>query len=282
MESAILKISCRDRKGLIAGITNFVYSNSGNIITLGEFVDPETKLFFMRIEWELNGFKIKTRDLPREIGKLAEKLGFSDLWEIFYSDIKPRMAIFVSKYDHCLYDLLLRHKAGELKCDIPLIVSNHQDLKKVADAFKVDFKHIPSENKEESEKMQLELLKKCKIDFIVLARYMQVLSKDFVSHFESRIINIHHSFLPAFEGAKAYHQAHERGVKIIGATSHFVIKTLDQGPIIQQGVVSASHKDTIDDLMTKGRDIERTVLADAVKLFIEHRIFVSGNRTVIL
>ncbi|MBI4439516.1 formyltetrahydrofolate deformylase [Candidatus Woesearchaeota archaeon] len=280
MKSVILKISCKDRKGLIAGITNFVYSNSGNIVTLGEFVDPETNMFFMRIEWDLNGFRIERENLQGEIKKLAEKLGFSNSWEIFYSDVKPRMAIFVSKFDHCLYDLLLRHRAGELKCDIPLIISNHPDLKNVADSFKIDFAHIPADDK--AEKRQLEILRGYKVDFIVLARYMRILSKNFISHYEKRIINIHHSFLPAFEGAKAYHQAHERGVKVIGATSHFVSKKLDGGPIIQQGTINVSHKDTAEDLIIKGRDIERTVLADAVKHFIDHRIFVSGNRTVIL
>jgi formyltetrahydrofolate deformylase len=192
------------------------------------------------------------------------------------------LAIFVSKYDHCLYDLLLRHKAGEIHCDIPLIISNHLDLRYIADAFNIDFYHIPTEDKALAEGQAMELLHKYHIDFIALARYMQVLSEQLINHFPQRIINIHHSFLPAFKGAKPYHQAYEKGVKIIGATSHFVTPDLDQGPIIQQEVASISHRDTVDDLVVKGRDLERKVLAEAIQLYTQHRLFVCGNRTIIL
>jgi len=280
MKTAILKITCKDRKGLIANITNFLYKNQGNIINLDEFVDPISKLFFMRLEWDLTNFKLK--NISKEIGKLAKKLNFKDSWELFFSNKRQRIAIFVSKYDHCLYDLLLRHKSDELKCDIPLIISNHKDLKYVADAFKIDFHYIETKDKKKREQQQLKLLKKYNIDFIVLARYMQILNKDFISKYKNKIINIHHSFLPAFEGAKAYHQAFERGVKVIGATSHFVTAKLDNGPIIQQDVTKVSHEDSVCSLIVKGRDLERKVLADAVKLFIQHRLFISRNRTIIL
>jgi len=284
MKTAVLKITCLDRKGFIAGICDFIFANGGNIVSLGEYVDPEEKQLFMRIEWDLGGFGISKKELPGALKKLAAKTGFENGWELFYSDRLLRMAIFVSKYDHCLHDLMLRHRAGEIKCEIPLIISNHDDLKYVADYFGVDFICVPisKENKREAEKKELSILKKHRIDFIVLARYMQILSGEFIANYENKIINIHHSFLPAFEGAKPYHQACEKGVKIIGATSHFVNTDLDRGPIIQQGVAPVSHRDTVDDLVIKGRDIERMVLSNAVKLFIEHRVFICRNRTVIL
>ncbi len=281
---AILKLFCKDRKGIIALIIGFIHKNEGNIITLDEFVEPLSKTFFMRVEWTLKGFKINKNNLHKEIKKLALQKNFENSWELFFLDKKPRAAIFVSKYDHCLYDLLLRHKSGELKCDIPLIVSNHKDAKPIADSFKIDFKCIAvnDANRGAAEKEQMAILKEHKIDFIVLARYMRILSSNFIEHYRNRIINIHHSFLPAFKGPKPYHQAYEHGVKIIGATSHFLTEELDCGPIIQQGVTNVTHKDSVQDLIIKGRDIERQVLAEAVKLHIGHRIFVYNNKTVIL
>lgn len=284
MASVTLKMSCNDKKGIIAGITNFIHENSGNIIVLDEFVDPGTRQFFMRVEWSIDGFRIKRNDLRRSIGEMMDRMGLDADWDIFFSDTKLRMAVFVSKYDHCIYDLLLKHRTGEMKCDIPLIISNHPDLKYIGDTFGIRFEHISigKETRKRGEAKELELLKKHDIDFIVLARYMQVLSPGFIAEYENRIINIHHSFLPAFEGGDPYRKAFERGVKIIGATAHFATSGLDKGPIIQQGVSEVSHKETIEDLMVKGREIERKVLADAVKMFIEHRIFVCGNRTIIL
>lgn len=284
MESVVLKMSCKDKKGIIAAVTSFIHENSGNIVKLDEFVDSETKQFFMRIEWTMNGFGIKREKLHESVEKLMDRVGIDGKWGLFFSDRKLRMAIFVSKYDHCLYDILLKHKAGELKCEIPLIISNHKELEQIADMFKIDFRHISitKEDREEKEKEQLELLHEYGIDFIVLARYMQILSKDFITRHENRIINIHHSFLPAFEGSRPYHRAFERGVKIIGATAHFASRELDKGPIIQQGVTAVSHKETVEDLIIKGREIERKILTDAIKLFIDHRIFVCNNRTIIL
>lgn len=284
MESVILKMACKDKKGIIAAVTSFIHENSGNIVTLDEFVDSDTKQFFMRIEWNMDGFLIEREKLRESIEKLMGEIGIDGRWELFFSDRKLRMAIFVSKYEHCLHDILLKHKAGELNCEIPLVISNHKELKEVADMFGVDFRYVgmAKENKEEKETEQLKLLQDYDIDFIVLARYMQILSGDFITRYENKIINIHHSFLPAFEGARPYHRAFERGVKIIGATAHFVNKELDKGPIIQQGVTAVSHKETVDDLAIKGREIERKILTDAIKLFIEHRIFVCNNRTIIL
>lgn len=284
MKTATLTITCSDRKGLVAGITNFLYKNKGNIVALDQFVDDGAKLFFMRLEWDLHGFQVGRDKLPRAIEGLAGKQGYTRKWDLYFSDIKPRMAIFVSKYSHCLYDLLLRHQSGELDCEIPLIISNHRTCQPIAETFDVPFAHVPvtKQTKRTSEKQQLALLDEHNIDFSVLARYMQVLSPRFVERQHNRIINVHHSFLPAFTGAMAYKQAYERGVKIIGATSHFVTAQLDHGPIIRQTVTNISHRDSVTDLMTKGKDLERVVLAEAVRLFIEHRLFISKNRTVIL
>lgn len=284
MKTATLNITCRDRKGLVAGATDFLYRNSGNIVALDQFVDEAAKLFFMRLEWDLKGFKIARGDLPDAIDKLGQPMGYSQKWDLYFSDVKQRMAIFVSKQPHCLYDLLLRHQSGELDCEIPLIVSNHTDCEPIARSFGVEFARVPIDKtrKAKGEAMQLALLDEHGVDFIVLARYMQILSPKFLSQYKNRIINVHHSFLPAFMGAKAYDQAHERGVKIIGATSHFVTEDLDHGPIIRQMVTNISHRDTVSDLKTKGKDLERVVLAEAVRLYIEHRLFISKNRTVIL
>lgn len=284
MKTATLKIVCKDKKGIIALVTNFIADNSGNIIALDEYVDPTEKIFFMMVKWDITNFKIPEDKLREEIKKLCDNNLSEDRWELIFSDRKPRMAIFVSKYDHCLYDLLLRHRSGELKCDIPIIISNHKDLKVVAENFKIEFKHIPVEKgkKSEAEEKQVKTLKKYDIDFIVLARYMQILTKDFIKNYENRIINIHHSFLPAFVGSKAYHQAFQRGVKIIGATAHFVTKDLDCGPIIKQDVGAVYHYDTVEDMIIKGKDIEKKVLSEAIKLYISNRLFVCKNRTIIL
>jgi len=284
MKTATLNITCRDRKGLIAGVTDFLYRNSGNIVALDQFVDEAAKLFFMRLEWDLRGFGIAREDLPKAIERLGRPKGYSHKWDLYFSDVKQRMAIFVSKQPHCLYDLLLRHQSGELDCDIPLIISNHTDCEPIARSFGIEFERVPIEKKTKAraEALQMALLRRHRIDFVVLARYMQILSPKFLTSYKNRIINVHHSFLPAFMGAKAYDQAHERGVKIIGATSHFVTADLDHGPIIRQMVTSISHRDTVSDLKTKGKDLERVVLAEAVRLFIEHRLFISRNKTVIL
>lgn len=284
MKTATLNITCRDRKGLVAGVTDFLYKNRGNIVALDQFVDEAAKLFFMRLEWDLRGFRIARDDLPRAIERIGRPKGYSHKWDIYFSDVKQRMAIFVSKQSHCLYDLLLRHQSGELDCEIPLIISNHTDCEPIAKAFGVEFAHVPVEKaaKAKGEARQMAILDEHRVDFMVLARYMQILSPRFLSRYKNRIINVHHSFLPAFMGAKAYDQAHERGVKIIGATSHFVTEDLDHGPIIRQAVTNISHRDTVSDLITKGKDLERVVLAEAVRLFIEHRLFISKNRTVIL
>ena len=268
--NAVLKLTCADKKGIVAAVTKFIAENNGNIVNLDQYTDHAQKLFFMRLEWDLTGFKI-----PRE--KIAGALKKFGNVSIAFSDRKKRVAIFVSKYDHCLYDLLLRNKSGELNCDITAVISNHEDLRYAAAAFGKEFYCLPK-----NEKKQLDLLKQKKVDLIILARYMQILSPAFIKAYPDKIINVHHSFLPAFKGAKPYHQAYQRGVKIIGATAHFATEDLDQGPIIQQNVAQISHRDTVTDLITKGRDLERQVLAEAVRYYLNDRLFICGNRTVVL
>ncbi len=281
-DSVILLIHCPDRRGLIAAVTEFITKNQGNIIYLDQYVDPVHQVFFMRIEWELDNFLI-----PREkIGEYFDTLlarRFQMQWSLYFSREVLRMAIFVSKLPHCLYDILSRWKTGEFVVDIPLILSNHPDLKAVAEQFGVDFYHFPitPETKIDQEQSELELLRKYRIDFIVLARYMQILTERFVQHYPNRIINIHHSFLPAFPGARPYHSAYERGVKVIGATSHYVTAALDEGPIIEQDVVRVSHTDTLSDFIRKGRDLEKVVLARAVWLHLQHKTLVYQNRTIV-
>lgn len=284
MDTITLKITCDDKKGLVAKVTSFIYENSGNIVNLDQYTDLEKKKFFMRIEWDSKGFNISKKNLRDRVQHFLDENNICSEWEMFFSEIKPKMAIFVSKYDHCLYDLLLRYKSGEHNVEIPVIISNHKDLENVAKNFKIDFHYIPvnKDNKDTVEKKQLEILSKKKIDFIVLARYMQVLTKRILSAYPNKIINIHHSFLPAFKGAKPYHQAYDRGVKIIGATSHFVTEVLDQGPIIKQDITYVTHKHRVKDLVIKGRDIERRVLSEAVRLFTKNRIFICDNKTIIL
>lgn len=281
-KSATLLIHCPDRKGLVSAITEFIFNNDGNILYLDQHVDSEQKVFFMRVEWDLANFSIPSDKIGEYFDTLiGEK--FEMQWQLYFSDYKPRMAIFVSKMSHCLHDILSRCLSCEWYVDIPIIISNHNDLEPIAKSFGIDFHHVPvtKENKKEAEQIQLELLRKYDIDFVVLARYMQILSDEFVSHYPNKIINIHHSFLPAFPGAKPYHSAYERGVKIIGATSHYVTAELDGGPIIEQGVVRVNNKDNIDDLVRKGRDLEKVVLSQAIWHHIKRHILVYGNRTLI-
>ncbi len=280
--TAILLIHCDDKQGILATVTEFLNENNGNIIYLDQYVDRLEKVFYMRVEWELEGFAIPTNKIGEYFDTLiASKLNMN--FKLYFSDDVPRMAIFVSKMSHCLFDMLSRYTAGEWDVDIPLIISNHEKLKPVADRFDIDFHYFPitKENKKEQEAAELELLKKYKIDFIVLARYMQILSGDFVSRYTNKVINIHHSFLPAFAGAKPYHAAHERGVKIIGATSHYVTSDLDAGPIIEQDVTRCSHIDTVKSLIRKGCDLEKIVLSNAVYKHLQRKVLVYKNRTVV-
>ena len=280
--SAILLIYCPDRTGLVASVTDFIGKNNGNILYLDQHVDLQKKVFFMRVEWDLTNFSIEDKNIGKEFVKIIGNK-FNMTWKIYFSDERLRMAVFVSEFSHCLYDIISRCHSGEWTLDIPVIISNHSKLKPVADKFGIEFVYFPvnKTNKDEQEKLELQLLKKLKIDFIVLARYMQILSNDFVSNYPNRIINIHHSFLPAFPGAKPYHSAYERGVKVIGSTSHYVTVDLDAGPIIDQDVVRVTHADTIADLVRKGRDLEKVVLSRAVWNHIQRKILVYDNRTVI-
>jgi len=280
--TAILLIHCPDKQGILATVTEFLNQNQGNIIHLDQHVDHHEKIFYMRVEWELENFTIP----ENKIGEYFETLIARNLdmnWKIYFTDEIPRMALFVSKMPHCSFDILARYAAGEWDVEIPLIISNHETLRPVAQQFDIPFHYFPinKENKKEQEKNEIELLKKHQIDFVVLARYMQILSADFVKEFPNRIINIHHSFLPAFAGAKPYHAAHERGVKIIGATSHYVTSDLDAGPIIEQNVTRCSHVDTVERLTRKGRDLEKIVLSQAVYKHLQRKILVYKNRTVV-
>src|SRR6266567_4438207 len=259
--SAILLIACPDRKGEVATIADFVYRHNGNILHADEHADEESGLFLMRVEFDPKDFDIDLADFGKYFSPVAES--FQMKWQLAQSSLRQRMIILVSKYDHCLVDLLYRHQSGELACDIPLIVSNHAD------------------NKAEAEAKIQALIDEQKPDFMVLARYMQILSNEFVNRYPQRIINIHHSFLPAFVGARPYHQAFERGVKLIGATSHYVTEVLDDGPIIEQDVVRVSHRDTVEDLIRKGRDLEKVVLSRAVRWHVENRVLLYGNKTVV-
>lgn len=280
--SAILLIHCPDEKGVVSSITEFIFKNNGNITYLDQHVDQSSNTFFMRVEWDLKAFSIPKKKIGEGFGTLIGNR-FDMTWKLHFSDETPKMAVFCSKLPHCLYDILSRWKSGELNVDIPLIISNHLDLEPVAKQFGIDFHHfeISPENKKEQEEKQLRLLSEHKIDFLVLARYMQILSKSFVDKHKNCAINIHHSFLPAFPGARPYHSAYERGVKIIGATSHYVTSELDAGPIIEQDVARASHADSVEDLVRKGRDLEKIVLSRAIWLHINRKTLVYNNRTVI-
>lgn len=278
--TATLLISCADRPGLVAKFANFIYANGGNIIHADQHTDFSTGLFLNRLEWQLADFNLPREAIATAFSAIAKPLNAR--WQLHFSDTIPRIAIWVTKQDHCLLDLLWRWQAGELKAEIPLIISNHNALNAIAQQFQIDFYHLPitQENKAEIEARELELLQKYNIELAILAKYMQILSPNLVAQFPN-IINIHHSFLPAFAGAKPYHRAHARGVKIIGATAHYVTKDLDEGPIIEQDVVRVSHRDTIADFIRKGKDLERLVLSRAVRLHLANRVLTYDNRTVV-
>jgi formyltetrahydrofolate deformylase len=277
--SAILLLSCKDRTGLISRISHFVFERGGNILDLDEHVDEEH--FFIRLAWDMKNFSVGENDVAEAFAPLAKE--FNAKWRINFTGKNMRVAIFVSKLDHCLQEILWRQRLGEFNIDIPLIVSNHDDLRPLAEQNRVPYFVFPVDkgNKEEQEKKELALLKESCIDTVVLARYMQVLTPEFVENYPNRIINIHHSFLPAFVGSNPYKQAYERGVKIIGATSHYVTKDLDDGPIIEQDVIRISHKDTVDDLVRKGRDLERLILARALYYHAQYRVLVHGKKTIV-
>jgi formyltetrahydrofolate deformylase len=278
--TATLLISCPDQKGLVAKIANFIYSNGGNIIHADQHTDFAAGLFLTRLEWQLDGFNLPRELIGPAFNAIAQPLQAE--WQLHFSDTIPRIAIWVSQQDHCLLDLLWRQRAKEFSAEIPLIISNHPNLQLISEQFGADFKHISitKETKVEQEAKQLELLRQYNIDLVILAKYMQVISPEFITQFP-KIINIHHSFLPAFVGAKPYHKAHERGVKIIGATAHYVTPELDAGPIIEQDVARVSHRDSVADLIRKGKDLERVVLARAVRLHLRHQVLVYSNRTVV-
>ncbi|WP_281847034.1 formyltetrahydrofolate deformylase [Olleya namhaensis] len=282
MNKLTILIHCSDQSGIIASVTNFIATNKGNIVYIDQYVDREQNIFFMRLESEFESATFKTEAFKHTFKQdLADR--FKMKWRIYSTETKPKMALFVSKYDHCLYDILGRYNSGELEVEIPFIISNHNTLKPIADSFNIPFYHIPvtKETKAEAEDQQLELCKKHGINFIVLARYMQIVSSKIISQYPNKVINIHHSFLPAFVGAKPYHSAYKRGVKIIGATSHYVTEALDAGPIIEQDVARVSHTHAIADLIAKGRDLEKIVLANAIKLHIKRKVMVFNNKTVI-
>lgn len=280
--SAILLIHCPDQPGIVAAVTEFIHKNDGNILYLDQYVDRQKNIFFMRIEWALENFQIPAD----KIGDFFDTLlgqRYQMTSELHFPNRKLRMGIFVSKFSHCLYDILSRWQSNEWDVEIPMVISNHEDVKPIVEQFGVDFYHYPimAENKKYQEQKQMELLTEHKVDFVVLARYMRILGQNFVKQYPNRIINIHHSFLPAFPGARPYHSAYERGVKIIGATSHFVTEALDEGPIIAQDVTHVSHVDSVEDLIHKGRDIEKVVLSRAIYKYIQRKILSYANRTVI-
>ena len=279
--TATLLVNCRDRTGLVAALSSFVFQHGGNILDADQHAESASGEFFMRLVWDLAGFDLDRKQISDEIASFAQRFGLS--WELTYSDHVPRVVVFASKASHCLYDLLLCQQIGDLGGNVVAVVSNHDLLADVCRHFDVSFFAIPVEkdDKAKAEAAQLVLLDSLHTDLIVLARYMQILSPDFVARWPNRIINIHHSFLPAFAGARPYHQAKERGVKVIGATAHYVTADLDQGPIIEQDVRRVSHRDEVEDLMRAGRALEREVLTRAVRLHLQRRVLVSGNRTIV-
>ena len=281
MNTAILLISCPDQKGITATITNFIYQNNGNIEHADQHIDTQFNTFFMRAQWSLDGFKLSKEELTQELSSLAKKFNMD--WKLHFSDIPAKIAIFASHSTHCLYDLLLKYTENYFNCQIPLIIGNTTKTKAIAKNFGIKFVYLPKNvnNKEKVEKKEIALLKKDNIDTIVLARYAQILTKQFVDQFPNRIINIHHSFLPAFIGSNPYNQAYERGVKIIGATSHYVTKSLDAGPIIEQNTTQISHRDSVEDLKRKGQELEKVVLSQALRWHLERKILVYNNKTVI-
>jgi formyltetrahydrofolate deformylase len=279
--TATLLVSCRDRTGLVAALSDFVYRHNGNIVDADQHAESDSGHFFMRLVWEMTNFSLDRTALQTAVAQLAER--FALRWELTFSELRPRVAVFVSKVPHCLYDLLLCHQLGEIRGDIVSVISNHEALATVCSHFDVPFKHLPvsADDKVGAEARQLAFLDDLRVDLVVLARYMQILSPAFVDRWPGRIINIHHSFLPAFVGARPYHQARERGVKVIGATAHYVTSELDQGPIIEQDVCRVSHRDGVDDLVRKGRELERQVLTRAVRMHLERRVLIHQNRTIV-
>ena len=279
--TAVLLISCRDQKGLVAAVSDFLYRNNGNITHADQHTDLQEGVFLQRVEWELEGFAIRRDDIATSFRPIAERFGMS--WRLRFSDEVSRVALLVSKLPHCLYDLLARWRLGEFAADVALVISNHEDAREIAGEFGVPYHYLPvdTQTRRTQEDRMSALLDGERIDLIVMARYMQILSEEVVARYPQRIINIHHSFLPAFAGGRPYHQAHERGVKIIGATAHYATAELDQGPIIDQDVVRVSHRDSVDDLIRKGRDLEKVVLARAVDLHLRNRVVVYGNKTVV-
>lgn len=282
MRNITILIHCEDQKGIIAAVTNFILKVEGNITYIDQHVDVDQNVFFMRLECELMNENWTVESIKLDFQQTIAS-DFNMSWQLYNKDQKPKMALFVSKYEHCLFDILGRYSAGELSLNIPLIISNHIDLKPIAERFNIPFYHVPfsKENKEEGEKKHIELLQKHEIDFIVLARYMQIITPNLIALYKNQIINIHHSFLPAFPGAKPYHSAFKRGVKIIGATSHYVTEELDEGPIIEQDITRVSHSHSIEDFIMKGKDLERIVLSRAIKLHAERKTMVYSNKTVI-
>lgn len=282
MHTAILIVQCKDNKGIVAAVSQFLYENNGNILAVDQYIDEELGDFFMRAEWELETFAIEKDSILQEFKK---KVGikYEMEYSLSFNFPKPKMALFVSKLSHCLFDILSRYYSGQFNVEVPLVISNHPDLEPVVKAFGIPYYHLPvtKENKLAQEKKQLELMKEHQVDFVVLARYMQILSGDFIKNFPNSVINIHHSFLPAFVGAKPYHAAYKRGVKIIGATAHYVTEELDAGPIIEQDVARVRHHNTIDELVQIGQDVEKVVLSKAIKYHLARKIQVVGNRTII-
>ncbi len=278
--TAILLLSCTDQKGLVASVSDFLYRHNGNIIHADQHTDPEQRVFLQRVEWEIRDFAIPREEIAASFRPIAQRFGMT--WRLSFSDYTPRVALFVSRLAHCMHDLLARWRMGELRAAFPLVVSNHPDLQPLAEMFGLAYEFLPvtSESRASQERRIIERLREEKIDFLVLARYMQIVGDDLLEAYPNRIINIHHSFLPAFVGARPYHQAYERGVKIIGATAHYATHELDQGPIIAQEVVRVSHRDSVEDLARKGRDLEKVVLARAVDLHVRDRVIVYGNKTV--
>jgi formyltetrahydrofolate deformylase len=280
--NAIFLIECPDQKGIVSAISDFIFKHGGNITEVDQYIDRESKQFFMRLVWDMDAFNLKEKEVaPAFAHEIAQKYDIK--WQLHFTQKPLRMGLFVSKLSHCLFDILGRHQSGDWEVEIPVIVSNHECLRSIAQAFNIPFVHLPihKNNKKEQEAKQLQLMKDYDIDFIVLARYMQILSEDFIAQYPHKIINIHHSFLPAFVGAKPYHAAYQRGVKIIGATSHYVTNDLDAGPIIEQDVAPVKHNNTIGDLIQIGKDIEKVVLAKAIQLHIKHKLLVVNNKTIV-
>ncbi len=282
MANAVLLIECEDQQGIVSSITEFIYSNQGNIIDLDQYTDHDNSHFLMRLEWSLDSFTIQREKIAEYFEALLGKK-FSIRFNLYFTDERPKMGLFVTKLSHCLFDILGRWQSGELEIEIPVVISNHENLRSTVERFDIPFEYIPitNENKVEQEQKQLEVLSNYDVDFVVLARYMQIISPNFIRRFSNKIINIHHSFLPAFVGAKPYHAAFERGVKIIGATAHYVTDSLDAGPIIDQDIARVSHRDSVQNLVNIGQDIEKLVLAKAINLHVKRKMLVVGNKTIV-